>query len=108
MVRVFVFCDSSTHLDMAMNWPDGVPLNGESFDYTDTPTFTDDIGRVHVALTAFHHVNQDLASDPVSTNRRFYSDIPVLGTVVVADSTGDSIQVLLPDYHSTGRERCAS
>ena len=68
-----------------MSWPDGVPLNGECFDYTwsDTPTFTDDSGRVHVALTAFHHANQDLASDPVSTNRRFQSDIPVLGTVVV-------------------------
>ena len=39
------------HFDMAMSRPDGVPLNGECFDYTwsDAPTFTDENGRVHCA-----------------------------------------------------------
>ena len=52
---------------------------------------------MHVTLTAFHHINQDLASDPVSTNRHFNTDIPVLGTAVVAGSTRESIRVLAPD-----------
>ena len=58
--------------------------------------FTDDRGRIHVALTAFHHADQDLALDPVSINQRFQSDIPVLSTVVVPGATGDSIRVLVP------------
>ena len=66
---------------MAMSRDDAVPLDEEYFDYTwsDTPTFTDDKGCVHVALTAFHHTNRDLAYDPFWTNRRLNTDILVLG-----------------------------
>ena len=58
-----------------------------------------DAGRVHVALAAFNHKNPDFAFNPISTNRRLQpgADITVLGTVVVAGPTRDSIQVLVPD-----------
>ena len=84
---------------MAMSRPDGLPLHRDTFDYAlcDTPTFTGDTGRVHVALAEFDHVDQDLASDPISTNQRLQTNIPVLGTVVVAGPTRESIHVLVPD-----------
>ena len=53
-----------------MSRPDGLPLHGDNFDYalSDTPTFTGDTGRVHVAFefAVFDHANQDVAFDPIS------------------------------------------
>ena len=53
----------------------------------------------HVAMAAFRHRDSDFALDPLSTNRRFqpYTELTVLGTVVVAGTTTESIQVLIPD-----------
>ena len=84
---------------MAMSRPDGLPLHGEYFDYalSDTPTFAGDTERVHVAFAAFDHADRDIALDPISTNRRLHIDISVLGTVIVAGPTKDTIQVLVPD-----------
>ena len=94
-----MFLESNAHLNMAMSRPDGLPLNGENFDYTlsDTPTFAGDTERVHVAFAAFSHVDRDIALDSLSTNRRLQTDIPVLGTVIVAGPTKDTVQVLVPD-----------
>ena len=87
------------HLSMAMSRPDDLPLHGENFDYTlsDTPTFAGDTERVHVAFASFQHANRDIALDPISTNRRLQTDIPVLGTVIVAGPMPDTIQILVPD-----------
>ena len=66
----------------------------------DTPPFTGDTGNPHIALSLFKHADRDFAFDPFSTNRRFpnQTDIPVLGTIVVAGPTPDSVQVIIPDY----------
>ena len=52
----------------------------------------------HVAMAAFRHRDPDFALDLLSTNRRFqpYTELAVLGTVVVAGTTRESIQVLIP------------
>ena len=64
-----------------------------------TPTFMGDAGFEHVAMAAFRHRDPDFALDLLSANRRFqpYTEMAVLGTVVVAGTTTDSIQVLIPD-----------
>ena len=84
---------------MAMSRPDGLPLHGENFDYNlnDTPTFARDTERLHLAFASFQHADRDIALDPLSTNRRLQMDIPVLGTVIVAGPTPDTIQILIPD-----------
>ena len=58
-----------------------------------------DTGFEHVALATFHHRNPDFALDPLSSNRWFQRslDLSVLGTIVVAGPTPESIQVLVPD-----------
>ena len=96
---VRVFLESSAHLYMAMSRPDGLPLHGEHFDYNlnDTPTFAGDTERLHVAFASFQHADRDIALDPLSTNRRLQTDIPVLGTVIVTDPTPDTIQILISD-----------
>ena len=80
---------------MAMSRPDGLPLHEGAFDYSqqDIPTFVGETGGAHVTLAAFDHVDKDFAFDPLSTNRRFpnQADLPVLGTVVVAGPTPESI-----------------
>ena len=85
-----------------MSRPDGLPLHADTFHYSQcqTPTFMGDAGFEHVALSAFRHRDPDFSLDPLSTNRRFqpYAELAVLGTVVVAGTTADSIQVLIPDY----------
>ena len=86
---------------MATSRPDGLPLHRDTFDYSlcDTATFTGDAGYVHMALATFNHQNPDFAFDPLSTNWRLQpsADLTVLGTVVVAGPTRESIQVLVPD-----------
>ena len=85
---------------MAMSRPDGLPLHGDTFDYSlcDRPTFTGDAGYVHVALATYNHQDPDLTLDPLSTNRRFqpHADLAVLGTVVVAGHSPETIQILVP------------
>ena len=59
-----------------------------------------DTERVHVAFATFDNADRDIALDPLSTNRRLHTYIPVLGTVIVAGHTNDTIQVLVPDLPS--------
>ena len=70
----------------------------------DTPTFTGDTGNPHIALSPFDHADRDIAFDPLSTNRQFpdQADLPVLGTIVVAGLTPDSIHVMIPLPGPTG------
>ena len=86
---------------MAVSRPDGLPLHKGEFDYaqTVTPTFTGDTGRVHVALATFNHKDPDFVFDPLSTYWRLPSgiDFHMLGTVVIAGPTRDTIEVLVPD-----------
>ena len=51
----------------------------------DTPPFTGDTGNLHIALSPF--------------NRRLpdHTNLPVLGTIVVAGPTPDSNHVMIPD-----------
>ena len=77
------------------------PLHEDTFDYSncDIPTFTGDVGFEHVALAAYSHRDPDFALDPLFSNRRFQpnSDLAVLGTVVIAGPTPDSVKALVPD-----------
>ena len=50
-----------------------------------------------MAFASFQHADRDIALDPLSTNRRLETDIPALGTVIVAGPTPDTIQILIPD-----------
>ena len=65
----------------------------------DTPPFTGDTGKPHIALSPFNHADRDFAFDPLSTNCRFpdQTDLPVLGTIVVAGPTPDSVHVMTTD-----------
>ena len=62
----------------------------------DTPPFTGDNSNPHIALSPFNHADRDSSFDPLSTNRRL-PDHAVLGTIVVAGPTPDSIHVMIPD-----------
>ena len=50
-------------------------------------------------LNAFGHEDASIAFDPLSANRRFVgaADLAVLGTLVFAGATRDSISVMVPD-----------
>ena len=58
--------------------------------HQDTPPFTADTDNPHIALSPFNHADRD---------RRLpdQADLPVLGTIVVAGPTPDSIHVMIPD-----------
>ena len=64
-----------------------------------TPAFAEAIDDHQVALSSFGHLDRDFAFDPLSTNRRLpgHADMPVLGTVVLAGPTPDTIHVMIPD-----------
>ena len=97
--RLCVFRDSSTHFNMAMNRPDGLPLCEDNLDYNSNKMlpFAGNTGDPHVAFASFQHADRDNALDPLSTNRRLHTDIPVLGMVIVAGPTPESVQVIIPD-----------
>ena len=50
-------------------------------------------------MNAFGHEDADIAFDPLSANRRFpgTADLAVLGTLVFAGPTRESIDVMVPD-----------
>ena len=64
-----------------------------------TPAFAEATDDHQVALSPFGHSDRDFAFDPLSTNCRLpgHADLPVLGTVVLAGSTPDTILVMIPD-----------
>ena len=65
----------------------------------DTPAFAGNTGDPHIALSPFGHSDGDFVFDLLSTNRRLpdHPDLPVLGTVVLAGPTADTIHVMISD-----------
>ena len=84
---------------MAVSRPDGLPLCEDYLDYNynEKMSFTGDSADTTVAFSSFQHADGDIALDPLSTNRRLHTDIAVLGTVIVAGPTPESIKVIMPD-----------
>ena len=80
---------------------DGLPRHAFPFDYLicETPTFVGHTGFAHEAIRAFNHHDQDIAFDPLSTNRRFQPSPQLAGlaTMVISGMSQYSIQVLIPD-----------
>ena len=64
-----------------------------------TGSYTEDIEGDGVRLNAFEHEDANVAFDPLSANRRFAgaADLAVLGTLVFAGPTRNSISVMVPD-----------
>ena len=64
-----------------------------------TGSYTEDTDADGVRLNAFGHEDADIAFDPLSANRRFSrtTDLAVLGTLVFAGPTRESIDVMVPD-----------
>ena len=64
-----------------------------------TGSFTEDTEGDGVRLNAFAHEDVDVAFDPLSANRRFSgtADLAVLGTLVFAGPTRETISVMVPD-----------
>ena len=62
-------------------------------------SYTEDIEGDGVRLNAFEHEDANIAYDPLSANRRFAgtADLAVLGTLVFAGPTRDTISVMVPD-----------
>ena len=83
----------------------GHPLHAFPFDYwmCHTPTFVGHTGIEDQALRSFRHHDADIALGPLSTNRRFqpFTQLAGLGTTVVAGTTPESIQVLIPGLYGT-------
>ena len=78
---------------MAMSQQSLPPVNNY------TGSFTEDIEGDGVRLNAFGHEDADIGFDPLSANQRFAgtADLAVLGTLVFAGPTRESILVMVPD-----------
>ena len=78
---------------MAMSQQSLPPVNKYTGSYTEA---TEGDG---LRLNAFEHEDANIAYDPLSANRRFAgtADLAVLGTLVFAGPTRDSISVMVPD-----------
>ena len=64
-----------------------------------TGSYTEDVDGDGIRMNAFGHEDADVAFDPLSANRRFpgTADLEVLGTLVFAGPTRESIDVMVPD-----------
>ena len=64
-----------------------------------TGSFTEDAEGDGVRVNTYGHEDADIAFDPLSANRRFAgtADLAVLGTLVFAGPTRESIAVMVPD-----------
>ena len=64
-----------------------------------TGSYTEDVDGDGVRLNAFGHEDASIAYDPLSANRRFAgaADLAVLGTLVFAGASRNSISVMVPD-----------
>ena len=91
----------NTYSRLAVSRLDGLPLQDGAFDYSqsDIPMFSGDTGGAFVTLSVYEHADADCAFDPLSSNRRFptIANLPVLGTVIAAGPTRESIEVIIPD-----------
>ena len=67
--------------------------------YIPRKPYTEDTEGDGVRMNAFGHEDADVAFDPLSANRRFAgtADMAVLGTLVFAGPTRESISVMVPD-----------
>ena len=65
-----------------------------------TGSYTEDADGDGVRMNAFDHEDVDISFDPLSANRRFsgIADLAVLGTLVFAGPTRESIDVMVPDW----------
>ena len=64
-----------------------------------TGSYTEDADGDGVRMNAFGHEDADVAFNMLSANRRFpgTADVTVLGTLVFAGPTRESIDVMVPD-----------
>ena len=64
-----------------------------------TGSYTEDADGDGVRMNAFGHDDADISFDPLSANRRFSgtADLAVLGTLVFAGPTRESLDVMVPD-----------
>ena len=64
-----------------------------------TGSYVEDADGDGIRMNAFGHEDADVAFDPLSANRRFpgTADLAVLGTLVFAGPTRESIDVMVPD-----------
>ena len=64
-----------------------------------TGSYTEDADGDGVRMNAFDHEDVDILFDPLSANQRFSgtADLAVLGTLVFAGPTRESIDVMVPD-----------
>ena len=64
-----------------------------------TGSYTEDAGGDRLRMNAYNHEDVDVSFDPLSANRRFPStdDLAVLGTLIFAGPTRESIDVMVPD-----------
>ena len=64
-----------------------------------TGSYTEDADGDGVRMNAFDHEDADISFDPLSANQRFSgtADLAVLGTLVFAGPTKESIDVMVPD-----------
>ena len=71
-----------------------------------TGSYTEDADGDGVRMNAFGHEDADIAFDPLSANRRFpgTADLAVLGTLVFAGPTRESIDVMVPVFAGPTRE----
>ena len=78
---------------MAMSRQPAPPVNQY------TGLYTEDAGGDGLHMNAYNHDDVDVASDQLSANRRFPStdDLAVLGTLIFAGRTRESIDVMVPD-----------
>ena len=70
-----------------------------------TGSYTEDADGDGVRFNAIGHEDADIAFDPLSANRRFSgtADLAVLGTLVFAGPTRESIDRRCPTYASQAR-----
>ena len=78
---------------MAMSQQHTLPVNKYTWSYTE------DADGDGVRMNAFGHEDADISFDPLSVNRSFSgtADLAVLGTLVFAGPTRESIDVMVPD-----------
>ena len=78
---------------MAMSRQTTLPVNQYAGSYTE------DAGGDGLRMNAYNHDDVDVAFDPLSANRRFpgTDDLALLGTLMFAGPTRESIDVMVPD-----------
>ena len=78
---------------MAMSRQTAPPVNQY------TGSYTEDAGGDGLRMNAYNHDDVHVAFDPLSANRSFPStnDLAVLGTLIFAGPTRESIDVMVPD-----------